>query len=580
MKKQNGITLIALIITIIVMLILVGVTVNVALNGGLFDAAKQAASGMNMAQIREKAEMAKVVLIADTQTDSGVTANIPTYIDRLLKEFGVEETDTDGDNIIDVNDKYVIIIKNSELDIEVFEKTKIPANYLVISLGYETSNIEQDGKIYGINVALNIPRLMSSDEYVALKRQQETEVVSNETKKQAFLQGCNEYFGPDEPFTTIDEAVLWCINNWWECGPFETIEEALEDGILEEIWGATTKEGLYYFLLYDMGYYPDVETESVTEQEAINYYYEENKNNIYRSEYNKYASNLKLYVVKDGQETLIKDKITINETTVNYAIGETGTYEFILKTSQGEEIAREVLRVNNIETENNPYFITEAEAQGIWTTDGEGTITGYTGTDTEVIVPIIIGGENIIKIGDNVFKGNTSITSVIIPKGITSIGINAFWGCSSLVNVTIPEGVESIRGAAFAQSGLTSITLPNSVTYIGNSAFNACRSLTSISIPGGVTSIEVNTFAVCNSLKEVTISEGVTSIKNYAFNDCDLIEITIPNSVTSIAEDTFAYCTKLETIYFAAGDNPIPNEDLKPWGAPNVTDDNIIKLEN
>ena len=42
MKKQNGITLIALIITIIVMLILVGVTINVALNGGLFDTADDA----------------------------------------------------------------------------------------------------------------------------------------------------------------------------------------------------------------------------------------------------------------------------------------------------------------------------------------------------------------------------------------------------------------------------------------------------------------------------------------------------------------------------------------------------------
>ena len=40
MKKEKGITLIALIITIIVMLILVGVTINVALNGGLFTTAK------------------------------------------------------------------------------------------------------------------------------------------------------------------------------------------------------------------------------------------------------------------------------------------------------------------------------------------------------------------------------------------------------------------------------------------------------------------------------------------------------------------------------------------------------------
>ena len=43
--NQKGITLIALVITIIVMLILVGVSVTVALNGGLFSTAKEAAEG-------------------------------------------------------------------------------------------------------------------------------------------------------------------------------------------------------------------------------------------------------------------------------------------------------------------------------------------------------------------------------------------------------------------------------------------------------------------------------------------------------------------------------------------------------
>ena len=46
-KKSNnsGITLIALIITIIVMLILVAVTVNTAVNSGLFGHAKNATQG-------------------------------------------------------------------------------------------------------------------------------------------------------------------------------------------------------------------------------------------------------------------------------------------------------------------------------------------------------------------------------------------------------------------------------------------------------------------------------------------------------------------------------------------------------
>ena len=58
--KERGITLIALIITIIVMLILVGVTVNVALSGGLFNKAREGIKGTDKARIEE--QMTSVVL--------------------------------------------------------------------------------------------------------------------------------------------------------------------------------------------------------------------------------------------------------------------------------------------------------------------------------------------------------------------------------------------------------------------------------------------------------------------------------------------------------------------------------------
>ena len=54
MRSEKGITLVALVITIIVMLILVAVSVTVALNGGLFDTAKDAAQGTNNAAAAEK----------------------------------------------------------------------------------------------------------------------------------------------------------------------------------------------------------------------------------------------------------------------------------------------------------------------------------------------------------------------------------------------------------------------------------------------------------------------------------------------------------------------------------------------
>ena len=53
-KKNKGITLIALIITIIVMIILVAVTVNVALNGGIFDKASKATTETTIAKEKEE----------------------------------------------------------------------------------------------------------------------------------------------------------------------------------------------------------------------------------------------------------------------------------------------------------------------------------------------------------------------------------------------------------------------------------------------------------------------------------------------------------------------------------------------
>ncbi len=72
MKNNKGITLIALVITIIVMLILVGVTVNVALNGGLFTTTKQAAKET---QIEADRETLLPAVLAAIGTDGNVNKN-------------------------------------------------------------------------------------------------------------------------------------------------------------------------------------------------------------------------------------------------------------------------------------------------------------------------------------------------------------------------------------------------------------------------------------------------------------------------------------------------------------------------
>ncbi len=58
---------------------------------------------------------------------------------------------------------------------------------------------------------------------------------------------------------------------------------------------------------------------------------------------------------------------------------------------------------------------------------------------------------------------------------ITHIGNYVFSGCRSLTSVVIPDSVTRIGGCAFdGCSALTSVTIPDSVTCIGNSAFEGC----------------------------------------------------------------------------------------------------------
>ncbi len=102
-------------------------------------------------------------------------------------------------------------------------------------------------------------------------------------------------------------------------------------------------------------------------------------------------------------------------------------------------------------------------------TDNTATVSGYTGTATEVVIPAEVTHE------DNTYK-------------VTAIGYIAFGNNSGLTSVTIPEGVTRIEAIAFDScTSLKSVTIPEGVTYIGELAFNSCRSLTSVTIPASLT---------------------------------------------------------------------------------------------
>ena len=110
-----------------------------------------------------------------------------------------------------------------------------------------------------------------------------------------------------------------------------------------------------------------------------------------------------------------------------------------------------------IEIHTGESKIVNKDGYLFYTYDGVNYLFGYTGTDTELVLPNDYNGEG-YKIYDHAFRNCSRLTSIVIPDSVTSIGTSAFEDCFSLTSITIPDGVTSIGGWAFyGCTGLTSI---------------------------------------------------------------------------------------------------------------------------
>ena len=92
-QSKSGITLIALIITIIVMLILVGVTVTVAINGGLFKSAKEGAEGTTIARVKEQMMGEITTKIAEKLGDNITESELETIAQKygtIIEKDGIK----------------------------------------------------------------------------------------------------------------------------------------------------------------------------------------------------------------------------------------------------------------------------------------------------------------------------------------------------------------------------------------------------------------------------------------------------------------------------------------------------------
>jgi beta-glucosidase len=148
------------------------------------------------------------------------------------------------------------------------------------------------------------------------------------------------------------------------------------------------------------------------------------------------------------------------------------------------------------------------------TGNGGVTITGYTGSARDVVIPQTINGEPVVAIGRIAFY-RKRLTSVTLPGTVTVIGNMAF-SYNRLTELTLPRSVTTVEYGAFSNNRLSNLNLPDSITSIGMSAFNGNR-LKNINLPDSLEYIGDMSFSN-NLMDDVTVPPNVRNFNSWAFD--------------------------------------------------------------
>lgn len=142
----------------------------------------------------------------------------------------------------------------------------------------------------------------------------------------------------------------------------------------------------------------------------------------------------------------------------------------------------------------------------------DGTITKYTGSDANVVIPVTIGGKEVYAIGNEAFRNNQNLRAVSFASG-------------SLVT-EIKGGTSSVQktGAFSGCGNLATVTLPASMVVMGAYAFSNCNSLTTVTGGTNLKTIGAGAFHNNIALSYMELLDKVTSINGDAYSGCsDLV---------------------------------------------------------
>ena len=491
------------------MIILVGVTINVALNGGIFEKADKASRDTEMNAIYE-------IIISASQYDSNGNINVDeTYnaAKQTLNSNGYKEV---SDLVADGS--FTVTGKNGKNKY----KYKITKNKIE-TIGLANEDDPKDDE----------PKDDPSITYALVKEEEQdgenviTAIYANQA--QAYVGTLNKWIvettenipnPPTEGITQEEKTELEGIK-----------EKALGvKNALAEYSKDSTQENANKFSTAYSEYNTAIEKYkkiTINNNCVIN---ATNENTSFKS-LGDYVELTGTVTFGDNITKVSGNAFAYNETIKEVVFSESVSTIGEKAFAKCKALERVIIPENSVTTIEDYAFKDCLGLEYVEISNSVTTIGNYAfywNAIKEIEIP-----SSVTTIGEGAFASGEKLTNIVLNNSIT--GANMFSGCTALEEVTIPKNITTMGGSEFSNcTNLKNVSIENDIIS-SNEFWNT--GIVEITIPGNVKTIGEGAFKDCISLKRVIIENGVEEIVGAAFGQTTKLDsITIPTSIKTVGE--------------------------------------------
>lgn len=183
------------------------------------------------------------------------------------------------------------------------------------------------------------------------------------------------------------------------------------------------------------------------------------------------------------------------------------------------------------------------------TTNPSGEVETIQGHKKEEVTEIIVK-DGVTEIGEEAFLLFENCTKVTIADSVTKLGKGCFQGCYKLKNVKMSKNVTELPDQCFCDDQeLEEVDSLENITTMGEQCFNWCCKMTFDALPKNLKQIDCSTFAF-TGVKDITLPNQVLYIPQFAFLQCDSLEVLRCTNVRLVLEGACYMSKKLREVHF------------------------------